>query len=212
MVAGPGQGVALGGDLAGDSLHNRHLPRGRARQEHPRVQPPEAGHQRPVPYSFRQGKLRLTPIAAQHGGLTRLRTPRPQGSPPGPYTLGAIPLRGSQGPWARGATRPAFSSPCGSGRRTGGLRHLGDRGRPEDSRHTRPLPGSYGCSGAGNSHIFSKFDVVFPCQVWSSQIREAKSRGQVKRTRQLLLSVLGFAAQENLGLDSGGQPPCVSRT
>ena len=32
------------------------------------IRPPEGGHQRSVPHSFRQGKLCLTPIAAQHKG------------------------------------------------------------------------------------------------------------------------------------------------
>src|SRR5208282_4595744 len=38
-------------------------------------------------------------------------------------------------------------------------------------------------------------DVGFPGQVWSSQVREAKSRSQVKRAGRLLLSAPRFAAR-----------------
>jgi len=54
--------------------------------------------------------------------------------------------------------------------------------RPKDSRRARPRqrssPASNSNGGAGNNHYFSffKIDVGFPGQVWSSQVREAKSR------------------------------------
>ena len=70
--------------------------------------------------------------------------------------------------------------------------------RPKDSRRTRPRqrssPASSSNRGAGNIHDF-KIDVGFPGQVWSSQVREAKSRCQVKKAGRLLLSAPQLAAR-----------------
>ena len=43
------------------------------------------------------------------------------------------------------------------------------------------------------SNLFFKIDAGFPGQVWSSQVREAKSRCQVKRAGRHRLSALRFA-------------------
>ena len=58
----------------------------------------------------------------------------------------------------------------------------------------RPLPGSNRNREAGKNHIFFKIDVGFSGQVWSSQVREAKSRSQVKRAGRLL----GMRTKENI--------------
>ena len=71
--------------------------------------------------------------------------------------------------------------------------------RPKDSRRARPRqrssPASNSNRGAGNNHVFFKIDVGFSGQVWSSQVREAKSRCQVKRAGRLLLSAPQLAAR-----------------
>ena len=70
--------------------------------------------------------------------------------------------------------------------------------RPKDSRRARPRqrssPASNSNRGAGNNHYF-KIDVGFPGQVWSLQVREAKSRFQVKRAGRVLLSAPRSAAR-----------------
>ena len=111
------------------------------------------------------------------------------------------------GPWARGATRPASCRPF----RLSPLcwwpapprwprscwRPAGER--PKDSRSARPRqrssPASNRNRGTCNNHIFFKIDVGFSGQVWSLQVREAKSRCQVKRAGRLLLSAPRSAAR-----------------
>ena len=74
-----------------------------------------------------------------------------------------------------------------------------DGERPKDSRRARSRqrssPASSSNRGAGNNHLFLKIAVGFPGQVWSSQVREAKSRCQVKRAGRLLLRAPRFATR-----------------
>jgi len=146
-------------------------------------------------------------------------SPAPAASPGrgylGPRAAGPVFARSGQsgcvgagvGPWARGATRPASYRPL----RLTPLcwwpapprwprscwRPTGER--PKDSRRARPRqrssPASSSNRGADNNHYFFKIDVGFPGQVWSSQVREAKSRCQVKRAGRLRLSAPRFAAR-----------------
>ena len=145
--------------------------------------------------------------------------PAPAASPGrgylGPRAAGPVFARSGQfgcvgagvGPWARGATRPASYRPL----RLTPLcwwpapprwprscwRPTGER--PKDSRRARPRqrssPASSSNRGADNNHYFFKIDVGFPGQVWSLQVREAKSRSQVKRAGRLLLSAPQLAAR-----------------
>ena len=110
------------------------------------------------------------------------------------------------GPWARGATRPASSGRSGSARHAGGLRRLGGPARADGRQASGPkTAGVRGHASGRRQHrtateepgitIISNIDVGFSRQVWSSQVREAKSRCQVKRAGRLLLSAPQLAAR-----------------
>ena len=130
------------------------------------------------------------------------------GQPARPRTLGTIRLRGGRGGslGPRGHAAGVMAGRCGSARMrvacaapVAPLVLAADGERPKDSRRARPRqrssPASNSNRGAGNNHIFFKIDVGFPGQVWSSQVREAKSRCQVKRAGRLLLSAPQLAAR-----------------
>ncbi|GEM_PF-2670847 len=124
------------------------------------------------------------------------------GQPARPRTLGTIRLPGGRGGhWARGATRraswpavaarPAVLAACAA--LVAPLVPAADRRAAQRQPayagpRQRSSPGSNRNRGAGNNHMFFKIDVGFAGQVWSSQVREAKSRSQVKRAGRLLLS------------------------
>ena len=132
-------------------------------------------------------------------GLTRPRISGPRAAGP-PSNARDNPVAGGRdGPWARGATRPAscrplqFGPPCcrlapprwhppAGGRQASGSKTAGIRGAtPAVVARIEQEPRSL------YNHIFFRIDVGFPGQVWSSQVREAKSRCQVKRAGRLLL-------------------------
>ena len=122
------------------------------------------------------------------------------GQPARPRTLGTIRLRGGRGGslGPRGhaagvmpavAARPAVLVACAAS--VAPLLPAADRRAAQRQPayagpRQRSSPGSNRNRGAGNNHIFFKIDVGFPGQVWSSQVREAKSRCQVKRAGRLL--------------------------
>ena len=131
------------------------------------------------------------------------------GQPARPRTLGTIRLRGGRGGslGPRGhaagvmpavAARPAVRVACAASVAPLVLaadRRAAQRQPAYAGPRQRSSPGSNSNRGAGNNHIFFKIDVGFPGQVWSSQVREAKSRCQVKRAGRLLLSAPQFAAR-----------------
>ena len=86
---------------------------------------------------------------------------------------------------------------CGSARRSGGLRRFGGPARAGGRQASGPKTVAVRGHASGRRQdrtgtakpvrtIFFKIDVGFAGQVWSSQVREAKSRCQVKRAGRLL--------------------------
>ena len=130
------------------------------------------------------------------------------GQPARPRTLGTIRLRGGRGGslGPRGHAAGVMAGRCGSARHAGGLRRPGGPARAGGRQASGPKTvGVRGHASGRRQHraateepgisIIFKIDVGFPGQVWSSQVREAKSRCQVKRAGRLLLSAPRFAAR-----------------
>ena len=151
------------------------------------------------------GSCHLFPCAR---GLTRPRIPRPPGQPAPSSHARANPV--AWGPeWVPGPAGPRgrrHAGRSGLARCAGGLRRLGGPARADGRQASGPkTAGVRGHASGRRQHraateepgitIISNIDVGFSRQVWSSQVREAKSRCQVKKAGRLLLSAPQLAAR-----------------